>query len=305
MTSDPGWPALLEIADRLYALGLADFTPARDARAKELKSEDKDLAARVKALKKPSLAAWVVNLLVRHETGQVEQVLAVGEALRQAQQDMSGDELRALTRQRRQLTAAVTTRARGLAKQHGVKVTGTVSDQVEATLTAAMIDPGCARAVRSGQLVSALAATGVGDVDLARAVATPDALGFAATPAPVAADEPVHRPDLHVVPDPDADAKARAAAQEALDTAEHAVGRAAQAHEAAAAEVAELEAHAMQLQAEIDELRGRLARLESRFEQVDEDLADAEDVRAEAEASLADATRERDAAAAVLTKLKG
>ena len=55
---------------------LADFTPARDAKAKELKGTD--LAARVKALKKPSLAAWVVNLLVRHETEQVEQVLTVG-----------------------------------------------------------------------------------------------------------------------------------------------------------------------------------------------------------------------------------
>jgi len=293
---------LLEVADELYALGLAEFTPARDARAKELKGEDKELAAQVKALRKPSLAAWVVNLLVRRETGQVEQVLAVGEALREAQQNMSGEDLRALTRQRRQLTAAVTTRARALASEHGVKVTQAVADQVEATLTAAMIDPGCARAVRSGQLVAALAATGVGDVDLARAVATPGALGFAATPAP---DEPPHRPDLHVVPDPDADTKARAAAQEELDSAELVVAEAAEAHEAAAAEVAELEARAMQLQAEIDELRGRLARLESRFEQVDEDLADAEDVRAEAEASLADATRDRDAAAAVLERLKG
>lgn len=296
---------LLEVADELYALGLAEFTPARDARAKELKSGDKELSAQVKALRKPSLAAWVVNLLVRRETWQVEQVLAVGEALREAQQNMSGEELRALTRQRRQLTAAVTTRARALASEHGVKVTSAVADQVEATLTAAMIDPGCARAVRSGQLVAALAATGVGDVDLARAVATPDALGFVATSAPDATDEQPHRPDLHVVPDPDADAKARAAAQEELDSAELVVAQATEAHEAAAAEVAELEARAMQLQAEIDELRGRLARMESRFEQVDEDLADAEDVRAEAEASLADATRGRDAAAAVLERLKG
>lgn len=296
---------LLEVADGLYALDLAEFTPARDARAKELKGDDKELSTQVKALRKPSLAAWVVNMLVRRETGQVEQVLAVGEALREAQQNMSGEELRALTRQRRQLTAAVTTRARALASEHGVKVTPAVGDQVEATLTAAMIDPGCARAVRSGQLVTALAATGVGDVDLARAVATPDALGFAATSVPNAAEEPAHRPDLHVVPDPDADAKARAAAQEELDAAEQVVTEAAAAHAAAAAEVTELEARAMQLQAEIDELRGRLARLESRFEQVDEDLADAEDVRAEAEASLADATRERDAAAGVLARLKG
>ena len=39
---------VLEIADELYALPLAEFTPARDAKAKELKGTD--LAAAVKAL---------------------------------------------------------------------------------------------------------------------------------------------------------------------------------------------------------------------------------------------------------------
>jgi hypothetical protein len=47
----------------------------------------------VKALRKPSVAAWVVNLLVRREAEQVEQVLGVGEALREAQAGMSGEEL--------------------------------------------------------------------------------------------------------------------------------------------------------------------------------------------------------------------
>ena len=169
---------LLTIADELYGLTLPEFTPARDARAKELKAADKELSAQVKALKKPSVAAWVVNVLVRRETEQVDQVLAVGVALREAQAGMSGEELRALTRQRRQLTAAVTTQARTLAGDLGTKVTQAVADQVEATLTAAMIDEGCAQAVRSGQLVTALAATGVDEVDLAAAVATPDALGL-------------------------------------------------------------------------------------------------------------------------------
>ena len=100
---------LLSIADELYGLPLSEFTPARDARAKELKGSD--LAGPVKALAKPSTAAWVVNLLVRRETEQVEQVLAVGTALREAQASMSGEEPRSLTRQRRQLTAAVTTQA--------------------------------------------------------------------------------------------------------------------------------------------------------------------------------------------------
>src|SRR5688572_11126459 len=72
---------LLEIADNLYALALGDFTPARDARAKELKGTE--LAAPVKALRKPSLAAWVVNLLVRRDAAQVTQVLDLGTALRE------------------------------------------------------------------------------------------------------------------------------------------------------------------------------------------------------------------------------
>lgn len=291
---------LLVIADELYGLALPDFTPARDARSKELKAADRDLAATVKALKKPSLAAWVVNLLVRHETAQVDQVLAVGTALREAQSSLDGEELRALTRQRRQLTAAVTTKARALAVELGVKVTSAVADQVEATLTAAMIDEGCAQAVRSGQLVAALTATGVDVVDLAKALATPEALGFAAT---AAAEEPESRPELHVVPDPDADAKARAVAEELLAGSEERLATAATALADAGREVTDLEARSMQLQAEADELRRQLAELETRAEEVDEELADAEDVRAEAESAAAEATRARDAAAAALTSL--
>ena len=62
---------LLEIADELYALPLGEFTPARDARAKELKGDE--LGPKVKALKKPATAAWVVNLLVRRQHGLVIQ----------------------------------------------------------------------------------------------------------------------------------------------------------------------------------------------------------------------------------------
>jgi len=286
---------LLGIADELYALPLGDFTAARDARAKELKGTD--LAAPVKALKKPSLAAWVVNLLVRRDADQVTQVLDLGAALREAAAGMEGAELRSLTRQRRQLTAAVTTGARSLAAGEGVRVTQAVADQVEATLTAAMVDARCAEAVRSGLLVSALSTTGVDEVDLSAAVATPEALGFSATPVVPAP------PDLHVVPDPDADEKAVAAARERVAATEAAVARAREALDAAAADVTELEARGLQVQAEIDELRRRLADLESSYEEVEEELSDAEDVRSEAEASLAAASRDHDAATRALQQL--
>ena len=104
-------------------------------------------------------------------------------------------------------------------------------------------------------------------------------------------------------PDPEADAKALAAARGRLEETEGELGRATEALESAATDVTDLEARAMQVQAEIDELRRRLAELEAAYEEVDDELGDAEDVRAEAEESVATATRARDAAAAALAKL--
>ena len=293
---------LLEVADELYGLALPEFTPARDARVRELKKPDPDLSAAVKALRKPSVAAWAVNLLVRHEAEQVGQVLAVGGALREAQASLAGEELRALTRQRRQLTAAVTARARAVASEHGQRLTSAVTDQVEATLTAAILDEDCARAVHSGLLVTSLAATGVDTVDLGSAVAVPAALGFTATPR---ATEPAPRPELRVVPDPEADQKALAAAREQLAEAEADLGTATAELEAVTGRVHDLEARGLQVQGEIDELRRRLADLEARAEEVDDELEEAEEARAEAEEAVREATRTRDAARAGVAKLEG
>ncbi|PVG83038.1 hypothetical protein DDE18_10410 [Nocardioides gansuensis] len=283
---------MLAIADELYALSLEQFTPARDALVKEHKA-DKELAASIKALKKPSVAAWVVNLFVRRDPDRVAQLLQVGEALREAQATLDADQLREFTRQRRQLTAAVTTDARRVAREEGLKVTQAVADQVEATLTAAMLDEGAAQAVRSGLLVTPLAATGIEAVDVGPALAVPEALGFeAATREP----EPTPRPELHVVPDPEADLKARHAADERVAAAEAAVAAARTDLDAAASDVAELEARVMQLQAEIDELRRLIAEKEAALEEVDDELGDAEDVKAEASDALRGAERELEAA---------
>jgi len=296
-----GTPDLLELADELYALPQEAFTPARDAKAKELRA-DTELAAAVRKLKKPSVAAWVVNLFVRREAAQVDQVIAVGQALRDAQEGMDGAELRALTRQRRQLTSAVTQQARSLAKDEGVKVTQSVADQVEATLTAAMLDPECARAVRSGLLTAALSSTGVDSVDVAAVVAVPEALGFSATPT--TGEEPAP-PELHVVPGEGDDAAARkreeaeaalAAAQETVDETESALAEANQA-------VEDLQARSLQLQSEIDELRRTLTELESSAEDTDEELEEAEEVQTDAASAHSAAVKTRDAAQKALDKL--
>jgi hypothetical protein len=294
---------LLEIADELYALPLADFTPARDALVKEHKA-DKALAGSIKGLRKSSLAAWVVNLLVRRDPDQVDQVLAVGAALREAQDNLDAAQLREFTKQRRQLTASVTTAARRMAREEGVKVTQSVADQVEATLTSAMLEPDAAKAVRSGLLVTALEATGLGDLDLSGAVALPTALGFSAKARPAPEPTPAQgRPQLHVVPDPDAAAKARAAADERLADARAVLSDAEKEHRAARRSVEKLQAKTLQIQSEIDELRSRIAGLEADLEEVDDELGEAESAQAEAEEAVDEARAEVDEAKAARDRL--
>ncbi len=290
--------SLLEVADELYALPLDRFTPARDTRAKEAKG-DKELVAALKALRKPSLAAWVVNLLVRRESAQVEQVLAIGAALREAQEGMDGAELRALTKQRRQLTSAVTGQARALAADEGVRVTQSVSDEVEATLTAGLVDPEAARAVRSGLLVRSLKTTGVDVVDVAAAVALPDALGFEASPTTAATPAP---PELHVVQG-DAAARRREEAEAALAEAEGTVRTTEKELRTARKAAEKLQARGLQLQSEIDELRRRLAEREAKAEETDEELVEAEDTHRAAEQAHADALQARDTARQTLDAL--
>ena len=72
--------------DELYALPLDEFTAARNAAAKRLKDAgDAEAAKQVKALGKPSRAAWAINQAVRAEPGAVQELIAAGERLARAQ----------------------------------------------------------------------------------------------------------------------------------------------------------------------------------------------------------------------------
>ena len=66
-----------EITDRLYALPPEEFTQARNQAERELrKAGEPEQADRVKALRKPTAVAAVVNQLVRRHRAQVEAFLA-------------------------------------------------------------------------------------------------------------------------------------------------------------------------------------------------------------------------------------
>ena len=160
----------MDAAD-LYRLPPEDFIAARDAAAKQAKAGgDAEAAKALKALRRPSVAAWLVNGLVDREPELLEQLLDLGPALAQAQSAGEGDALRGLGAQRRALVGAVVDRAVALADR---SVTTAVRDEVAATLEAGLSDPASADAVRSGRLVRALSYAGFGGVDLDGAVATP------------------------------------------------------------------------------------------------------------------------------------
>lgn len=292
---------LTAIADALYAGAADDFTDARNRAAKDC--GDKDLAAQIKKLKKPSVAAWAVNLLVRRESEQIDTVLGLAGQLRAAAEALDGEELRALTRQRRQLTTALASSARSLARDAGVRLTGPVVDQVEGILTAAMLDEVAAQVVRTGRVVTAFTSTGVSDLDVTSVVAVPESLDVRATPVAGDADgdeeaEPVA---LHVVPDGGAKL---AAAEDALEEATQNVTAAARELAEAEAVIEELNARRLQLQGDADELRRKLAAIEDDVDQVDEDLEEAEDTRDDSQAALAEARRTQSAAEEEIARLR-
>src|SRR6185369_41533 len=68
--------------DELYQQPLADFTGARNARAKTLSGAD---AQRVKALPKPTVVAWAANQVYWPARALYDAVMKSGERVRKAQ----------------------------------------------------------------------------------------------------------------------------------------------------------------------------------------------------------------------------
>lgn len=252
------------VAGELYRTRPQEFTAARTAAVAAARAGgDRVLARALAGLRRPSVAAWVVNRLVRERTPLVEQVVRLGESLRSAQAGLQGDALRELTKQRRQLVAAVTAEAAALAAEEGQRLGDAVTRQVEETLHAAITDPAAAEAVLGGRLTEPLTSTGVESLSADRSTPAPDG-------RPCGTAE---RPALSVVRDVGStrrDAEARVtAAEKALRKARKAQEKSVKAH-------ARAQALVLQLEAEADELRRRLAEVETAAEAAVVELGGAE-----------------------------
>jgi hypothetical protein len=162
---------LRSIAQELYGRPLSEFVAARKEAADG--AGDKELAKQVKTLRKPSAAAWAVNALARERAELVEEVVELGDQLRDAQSDSDGSRTRLLDRARRDLTRQALDEAAELAKASGGSLSAPAAAGVEETLRAAMTDPDAANAVQDGLLVSTFAANPFEPVDLTDVVAIP------------------------------------------------------------------------------------------------------------------------------------
>ncbi|MDQ4010623.1 MAG: hypothetical protein M3228_08005 [Actinomycetota bacterium] len=181
-----------DVAAELYAVEPPAFVAARSAAAREARDAgDRELAGAIEKLRRPALAAWAVNLLARDDVAGLARLLALSEELREAHQQMRGEALQRLSRQRQDMLAALAGRARQLAADAGHPLGAEAAQQVIQTLGAALADPDAGREVRQGRLTTPLRYVGFGPAS-AEAPAPPERSPSAHRDVP-REDEPAHR----------------------------------------------------------------------------------------------------------------
>jgi hypothetical protein len=159
--------ALDDVIRRMYEAPPDGFVAARTAAVAEARNAgDKDAAKRLGALRKPTVAAWVVNLLALRRPELIDELVELATALRSAQRGLKGGELRELTAQRRKIVTALVNAAGKLAVEADPQMSGAKLplSEVEATLTAALAEPEIAEQVRTGRLIRAATYAGFGEV---------------------------------------------------------------------------------------------------------------------------------------------
>jgi hypothetical protein len=155
-------------ADDLYGLPLDRFVPERTVLARGLRADGRrEEAAEVAALRKPSVAAWAVNQLVRTQVRALAELFDAGDTLEAAQADVlagRGDAsaLRVATERERAAVDALVNAARGLLTSQGHELSAAVIDRVAETLHAAAVEDDARAQVRGGRLERELRHVGLG-----------------------------------------------------------------------------------------------------------------------------------------------
>jgi hypothetical protein len=159
-------PDLEEELDRLYGLPLDEFTPARNDLARRLKRAGQaDAAARIQALKKPSVPVWAANQLARRHADEVDALVQAGLRLREAQEsafrgEAGREAVREATGAEREAARTLTRLGQELLEQQGRPATRAVIDRIGGLLRTAAITPAAGEALRAGRLTEEVEAGG-------------------------------------------------------------------------------------------------------------------------------------------------
>jgi hypothetical protein len=278
---------LAEIADELYGHVPGEFVAVRDAAARTAREDgDRELADEVKALRKPSVGAWLADRLVRDRPGELDELLDLGQSLREARDALDGAQLRSMSRQRHAVVRALVERAAALAEQDGQRAGDPAQRELEVTLDAALADEQAADALRTGRLVRGLVSTGLEPVDLSDAVAVPDAA------APARGRRAKARP----APAKAAPRATQRAAQKDQAKREGAVTAAQKDLDAAETARTQREDELRAAQGALDAARERVAELQREVRAATTEQSRADAACREADAAHRAATRTRDAA---------
>jgi len=268
------------VARELYALRPGEFVAARDAKVAEARhAGDRELAVEIKAMRRPTVSAWVTNLFVLEQGERLEQLFSLGVALREAQTALSADKLRVLGAQRRQVIAALAVEAAALAAARGQTVGSQIVADVEQTLQAALTDADAAEHVKAGRLTTALRYTGFGDFGSA-----PTAPGTAARRRQRADADTDEARD-------DAEDRRREQLRQALQDAEHALATATRAAEQANQRLQDARVQREQQGRAVEDLERQLTDARTALSAADKDVEHADEARRHAEARLEDACR--------------
>jgi hypothetical protein len=145
------------VLDELYTTPPPGFVARREELAAAARTAGRaEDSRRIRAARRPTLAAWAANLLLRREPGDSRRLLELGEGLREAYRTLDPAALKDLSAQRRRIVAALARQAARLAEEAGHRLSAAAQQEVSATLHAVLADPGAAQQWAGGRLTGAL-----------------------------------------------------------------------------------------------------------------------------------------------------
>ncbi|MEL4503557.1 hypothetical protein AAEX63_01325 [Luteococcus sp. H138] len=184
------------VRERLYAGEPEDFVATRKGLAREARAaKDRELARQIEALRRPTRAAWLVNLLARAERDRLVEFFGLGEELAELHRCGTPRDIQEMNRRRGLLCLRLVASAMKLANTYGHRASLRTMDEVEVCLQAGLTHPEAGAEMLKGCLVKAPESAAGFPLDLFESVgqhATPGAPAEPRRKTPAAGVIPSH-----------------------------------------------------------------------------------------------------------------